>query len=138
MKRLPPLAVLAVLVFALAWFVPVHKNGTNTKVPGWEAFTLALEIPARDNPYLSKDGIVMRTSACTNFLMLLTIFLLLARPGQKPTAWLPVAFDVATIVNAWWLTGGNIGDLRIGYFLWLASFALMAIALYLMRKPGKA
>jgi hypothetical protein len=138
MRRLPPLVVLAVLVFVIAWFVPVHKNGSNTRVPGWEAFTLALEIPAKDNPYLSTNGILMRASACTNFLMLLAVFLVVSRPGQKPASWLPVSFDVATFLNLWWLKGGEISDLRIGYWLWLASFALMAIALYLMRKQARA
>jgi len=138
MRRLPPLVVVAVLVFVAAWFLPVHKNGTTTGNPGWEAFTLALDIHGKDSPLVGTKGLIERISACTNFLMLVAVLLVVTRPGQKPAAWLPLSFDLATFVNLWWLSDGHVADLRIGYWMWLASFALMAIALYLMRKEGKA
>jgi len=130
--------VLAVLVFAVAWFVPVHKDGSPSRVPGWEAFTGALDIQGKDTPLFDASGLMQRLSACTNFLMLLAVALVVLRPGQQPPSWLPVSFDVATFLNLWWLKGGHVGDLRIGYWMWLGSFALMAIALYLMRKQAKA
>jgi hypothetical protein len=139
MRRLPALMVVAWLVFGAAWFVQVHKNGATLgsgTLPGWEAFTSALDIKGEDG-YSSATGWIARASACTNFLMLAAIALVLA--GRRPTGgWFPIAFDVATVLNLWWARDHDRVDLRAGYWMWVGSFALMAIAVYLERKREAA
>ena len=142
MKKLPPLVVLAWFVFTLAWFLPVITQGgtlASGVLPGWEAFTAALDIHGdlHGGDWDAVSSSISRLTALTNFLMLGSMVLLIRRRGQAP-AWLSWSFAAAAIIDLWWTTGGNRSDLLWGYWLWMGSFALMAIAVLIERRKARA
>ena len=128
------LPLVAIGIYALSWFLPVHRAGTRIgthELPGWQAFRLALfEMWPRRNIRLTEliVGLLGPASALTNFFFLAAAFLLLRRPGASSPVvkWGLVA---SVTLNLWWFAFGmDIGDLRSGYYLWVASFAMLAVA----------
>ena len=133
MKRDAVIAAV-LLLYALAWFVPVIKGGVSLPdgLPGWQAFRVALSpwIPYQD---FKVEGGAMRLlaplSALTNFVMLGALLTILAPSGsiRRALGW---AAGVSFLVDASWIVFGNDrGDLRAGYYLWWVSFALLAALL---------
>lgn len=125
---------IAALLFVVAWLTPVHEYGTTLArggVPGWEAFRVAL------TPLWSFQDAIVETwywsiitvvSALTNVLFVAALAHVLWRPGThgRAVCWVLVA---ATVINAtWFFLGGDRGELRLGYYLWVASFAVIATA----------
>jgi hypothetical protein len=122
------------LINAIAWFIPVHKYGVRLPkgVPGWEAFRLAV------SPIWPYDGsgswdpwygaALVVASGLTNLLMVgsLLIFFQRARPRILLIvfAWTTIG---AAMVNAQWVFDKDWTDLRLGYYLWWASFMLLSV-----------
>jgi hypothetical protein len=125
---------IATLLFVVAWLTPVHEYGTTLAqggLPGWEAFRVALaplwHLPDFEttNWYWS---IITVVSALTNLLFVAALAHMVWRPGTygRAVCWVLVA---ATAINtSWFVFGDDRGDLRLGYFLWVASFALLALS----------
>ena len=124
----------AALLFVVAWLTPVHEYGTTLAqggVPGWEAFRVALA-PVWHLPEFETStwywSTVTVVSALTNFLFVAALAHVLWRPGihGRTVFGLLVA---ATVINAavWFVFSNDRGDLRAGYFLWVASFAVLAV-----------
>ncbi|MEI6245587.1 MAG: hypothetical protein WCQ64_11145 [Acidobacteriota bacterium] len=141
-KRMPRLGLFAavVLVYVLAWFLPVHTSGKTLRdgvLPGWEAFSVALDIHGEED-WGVVSATIARASALTNLLMVGAMVLLLRRGGRvEPRRWLAWAFVAATIIDLWWARGGannDRSDLLWGYWLWMSSFALMAAWLFITRQ----
>jgi hypothetical protein len=137
MKKLPPLVLLAWFVFTLAWFLPVIEDGKTLSegvLPGWEAFTAALDIHGdlHGDDWGLVSATMSRLTALTNFLMFGSMVLLIRRRGQAPM-WLAWSFAAAALIDLWWTRGG-VSTLLWGYWLWMGSFALMAIALFVTRQ----
>ena len=136
-RKLP--AVGAVLLFVVAWFLPVEKGGavlSDGMLPGYQAFRVALG-PALMHRFAELDLITIRElltalSALSNLLVWYALGLVLWWPR---TAW-PTLRQMSTIllgafvINAQWIwpRGGEFLDLRAGYWLWCTSFGLLAIA----------
>lgn len=131
---------LAALVYVIAWLTPVVDGGTTLAeggVPGWEAFRVALS-PVW--PYQDLEvstwywGILTVASALTNIVFLAALAHLVWRPAvsRRAVAW---ASEVAFVINCLWFISGDRGTLRLGYYLWVASFALLAVAAWL--PPGR-
>ncbi len=120
-------------MYAVAWFVPVVDNGTTlTKggIPGWEALRFALSPiwPLSGIRSGAGFGAILSTLSGLTNLAVLWVVVSLARPASRPHArTLGWALLIATAVNASWISPGEIADLRIGYYLWLGSFLVMAI-----------
>jgi hypothetical protein len=124
---------LAALVYVIAWLTPVVDGGTTLaegNVPGWEAFRVAL------SPVWPDEGLEVSTwywailtvsSALTNVVFVAALAHLVWRPRirRRAVAW---ALEVAFVVNCSWLISGDREYLRLGYYLWVASFALLALA----------
>ena len=139
MLRVKAPAVAALVLFALAWFLPVEADLAKLSdgaLPGYQAFLVALG-PATWHEFRELDLITIREllmamSALSNLLMLYTLALVLAWPRlHLPTPyrlswqlWAAFALNVQWV----WPRGGEYLDLRAGYWLWCASFALAAIA----------
>ena len=132
MKRSSPLLRLATLLYVVAWFLPVIKDGTTLAqggLPGWEAFRVALA-PLISYGDFAKDtsifhNVISVTSALTNFLMLLCLYWFAradATPRVSQIRWLIV---VAVAVDAYWFRMGT--SLLLGYYCWLGSFVVLAI-----------
>jgi hypothetical protein len=122
------------VIYVISWLLPVHANGVKFPrgMPGWQAFVVALLAPW-DSQALDRDlwwrfvvalGFL---SALTNVLMLLSapILLIGARRGTRILACLAAA---AWLVNAVWIIVPGRDQLRVGYYLWWTSFAILAAA----------
>jgi hypothetical protein len=142
MRKLSPLVVLGWFVFALAWFLPVIENGKRLSdgvLPGWEAFAVALDVHGElhGDDWGPVSAAIARLSAITNFLMFGSMVFLARRRGQA-AAWLAWSFTAAMVINLWWASGADRQDLLWGYWLWMGSFALVAIALFVTRQKATA
>lgn len=141
MRRFTKLVLpIAALVFVIAWLTPVVDGGTTLAeggVPGWEAFRVSLS-PVW--PYEGLEvstwywGILTVASALTNFVFLAALAHVVWRPGtqRRAIAW---SLTVAFAVDCSWLFTGDLEYLRLGYYLWVASFALLAVAAW--RVPAR-
>jgi hypothetical protein len=109
--------------WVVSFFLPVTPSldsGTaRDPVGGWETFRLCLEASG----YYS-------VSAATNFLLLATLFTGLVG-GDKFVRFMRVAIAAALLTNLYWMSIIRGGDLLIGYYAWLAAFALVAAGLLL-------
>ena len=119
------IAAVATVAYVSSWFLPV--NGLD--YPGWKAFRVAFA-PVWPYGGFSADGflgaLVSVGSALTNvwFLVGLAALALKAERLTRTVFWGLVG---ATILNASWLLG-PAGAWGVGYFLWLSSFILLAVA----------
>jgi hypothetical protein len=117
--------------FALAWFVPVHKDGITLPqgLPGWEAFrlTAAAVWPYEGVDYKTWwDATLATLSAATNAVMLSSLWL--AHGGQGRRRATAIAALLAFVINAQWLFWRTEWvDLRAGYYLWWLSFLLASL-----------
>jgi hypothetical protein len=118
-------------MFVLAFFLPVHDAGIAWfgsgsgadagTFPGFEAFYYAIT---------GELGFIGFLSALTNALMGLT--LLRSADNDRCNVFVLAGILVAaTFLNLYWMVDG-LADLRIGYFMWLTSFASVAAG-YLVR-----
>lgn len=141
-RKLLPL--IAIASFTVSWFVPVHRAGAKIgagELPGWQAFRLALarilEI-SQSTPAQLPWAILSPASALTNFFFVIAAIVLLRRPARPhPVAKWGSLLCVA--LNMFWLVLGNDrGDLLLGYYLWLGSFVLLAVAAFGRGEAGEA
>ncbi len=142
-EKLPAVAALA--CFVTAWFLPVEAGAARLAdgvLPGWQAFQVALG-PITWHRFMELDLITIREllmamSALSNVMMLYSFALVLGWPRWH--FWLPHRLSwhltAAFIVNVQWLwpRGDEFLDLRAGYFLWCASFAFMALAVWRLER----
>jgi hypothetical protein len=121
---------LAAGAFVASWFLPVIEE-----VRGWEAFRFALSplVPFRQFGSLGEHAVPGVLSALTNFMFVLLFVLWLTGQMFRPGLFVRIAIacfvlDLYWIVQAW--RDGDLESLRIGYYLWLAAFAmLLAVAI---------
>ena len=121
-------------MYVLSWLLPVGDGGAtlwNGGVPGWQAFRLALA-PIWSYQGLSGDSWAPDSlsvlSGLTNIGFLASVAVLAFWP-QRYTRAIFRGLVLATIINAlWFVLSAERGDLRIGYYLWLGSFMVLAEA----------
>jgi len=129
------------LLYVLAWFLPVIKEGVTLPdgLPGWQAFRVAL------SPWWAYEGfdyepgitrLICPLTALTNLVMLASV-LVVRWPARGVRRVLAGLLSVSFLIDAYWLSTGDMrADLRIGFYLWWLSFAALAGAL--LRDPGRA
>jgi hypothetical protein len=143
--------VFAWLLHVLAWFLPAIKDGVTlpTGVPGWEALRVALIPIWPTGDVLTEEwywSVLRSVSGLTNLVMAASLWVVLrsSRTASRAFAW---AATTAFLINASWYViwlPGDRADLRIGYFLWWFSFALLAGGLFHLswrqgrEEPGRA
>ena len=137
MKKVHLLIAAAFLVHAVAWLLPVVKEGVTLPdgLPGWQAFEMAaFEVTkGKIDPWYFV--VLSTTSAVTTILFVLGagwVVAIRSRILRRVSAWISAG---AFIINAHWVLwlGRPVRfDLRAGYFLWWASFLLLAIGLFLL------
>jgi hypothetical protein len=126
-RRRVVLLTVAACAFILGWVLPVIDE-----YRGWQAFRVALS-PLWPYENFKIDGwhnaILTPASGLTNLLFALAFAELALRRKLNPRAiaWLLVG---ATLLNMYWLVlaGEAITDIAIGYYVWLVSFPLLALA----------
>jgi hypothetical protein len=124
----------AVVANALGWVLSAAMD-----IRGWEAFTLAM------SPLWSSDDfggeptwmlVLMVASAFTNVLFIGLAGLLLRAGTPKVVLWTSAA---ATLLNLHWVItlGADRRYLASGYFIWICSFALLALSAFLVLRPAR-
>jgi uncharacterized membrane protein len=120
------LARIALAAWLASWFLPVIAGYS-----GWDAFRAALEAPFRHTfPTAPEDAIPQVFSALTNVAFPI-MFMLLARDRiERASRFLRVAI-ICLVLNLYWLVQAVRADefakLLIGYYAWLAAFALLVV-----------
>ncbi len=108
--------------FLVSFFLPVHEYSISLfnadvfsgELPGFEAFVFAL----------TDGGVVGVLSALTNLVMIATMWRIADRGRDRILALFGLV-AAATLLNLWWMTDGA-SALRMGYYLWVASFGSVA------------
>ena len=119
------LVTLAIVLFAVSWFVPVVKDQRfwGEGIPGWEACRVAWEMLRSPRFWLiGGPRILLGLTCLTNGAMVLAA--LLKSRGRNPA--LGAALLGCAALNLGWLyhNTGLRADLRAGYYLWTGSFAV--------------
>lgn len=131
----PPRVVLlaAIVANVVGWVLPAIQD-----FRGWSAFTVALSPlwafeDFRDEPLWLL--ILMIGSAFTNFLFV-GLGVLLMRGGQPKLVLFGAA--AATLLDLHWVLTleSDRRYLEPGYFIWVSSFALLALAAFLERQAA--
>jgi hypothetical protein len=145
--RFTPLAIFAAAMNTAAWFLPVvHVPGFppgsgGRNMPGWEVFKTLMPIgdvsfsaPTSTGDWV--QSILSLLSPLTNSLFVLVIVLALrATISERGVRRTEVAIWASVALNSYWLATG-LSDLRVGYYLWLASFILLALSISDRRRRG--
>jgi hypothetical protein len=123
-------AVLAAAVAAnlLGWVLPAVQD-----FRGWSAFGVALSPLWSAKDFQGEPAwllILMVGSALTNFLFAGLAVLLVRGGAEKVVLWSAAA---ATLLDLHWvvLLESDRRYLQPGYFIWVCSFALLALAAFL-------
>jgi hypothetical protein len=134
----------AVVAYLLAWLLPslvVTIGGpfgpTTAVIRGWEATRWALSPLWPGDPSITPGWrtLLIAASGLTNLLLVVAV-VFAARWPQRITRGLAAAFWAAALLNTLWFLSAGLdrGQLRIGYYLWVSSFVLMAVALGEIRR----
>ena len=126
------LGALSGVLYLPAWFVTAaHTTGelVGGRSAGWQAFAFAISpIAGNDMGASLPLRIWMVASALSNAVLVVALVLVVWRPLAVNRAMVRL-LALATLVNAYWLLLPEVRpDLRAGYYLWLAAFALAAVA----------
>ena len=96
---------------------------------GWAGFSAALSGPFRDPlPTGAEESVPQILSALTNVVFVVLFLVWVRRRITLPVIYLKVAIvclllDIYWLVQAWRM--GEAAALRVGYYAWLAAFALL-------------
>jgi hypothetical protein len=129
----PRAAVMVVgLIYVISWFIPVLRDEKRFAgeylFPGWQAFSIAIYPLFSSKPFdgSALEWILSVVSALSNFLFIAAMIRLLVPPGARTSRW-SWALAAAAGVNAFWMIDPWApSGLFAGYYLWLASFVLLA------------
>ena len=126
----------AIVANVLGWVLRAYSEER-----GWSAFVFALS-PLWDYPSFRGQSVALLAfivaSALTNALFVALAALLgLGKTRQARLAlW---AAAGATLLNLYWpsLLEGERARLQSGYFIWVTSFALLALSAFLVLRPAR-
>lgn len=143
--RIMLIAFLAAALNLAAWFLPViHMpalGSAGRDMPGWEVFKSLLPVGdvSFSAPTSAGDvgwGLLYLSSPLTNFLFVLGLALALrATTSSRNIQRAEVAIWASVALNSAWIRTGPSG-LLVGYYLWLASFIMLALSLTGRRRRG--
>ena len=130
----------AAACFVAAWFLPAASE-----VPGWMAFRFAF---APVWPYGSsggegsvEDAVPQVLSALTNVVFVVMFAQFVAGKIHRPGLWFRVAI-ACFVLDLYWLVqmlrDGAARDLLIGYYVWLAAFALLVVIGWLLMRAARS
>jgi hypothetical protein len=127
--RAPRVVLLAAIVaHGLGWLLPVVQD-----YRGWQAFRVAFSPIWPFEQFRIEPGllwVLSVTSALTNALFLVLVVLLIRGRRAQLVLWLAAG---ATLLDLHWplSMGAQRAELASGYFVWVSSFALLALAAFL-------
>jgi hypothetical protein len=136
-STLRSLAPLAAVCFLASWFLPVLQD-----VPGWMAFRYAFAPLWPYGPSGStetEDAIPQVASALTNVAFVIMFVLVLREKVRRPSLLFRVSI-LCFVMNLYWfvelLRDHSLHDLKVGYYVWLAAFALMIFTAWRLNRAG--
>jgi hypothetical protein len=128
---------LAAACFVAGWFLPAAAE-----VPGWMAFRYAFSPvwPYESSaPQGGEDAVPQVLSALSNVVFVALVAELLAGTVKRPGLYLRIAI-ACFVLNLYWfvqmLRIGS-GELLIGYYVWLAAFALLVIVGWMLVRAAR-
>jgi len=139
MRRAHFLVLLAWLLHAASWFLPAVKGFLGSRldhgVPGWSVFLAATcvlrpcEGTSVDPWYGTAISVI---GVVTTVLFVLVSPWIASRASRNLRRAAALVSAAAFVVNSQWYVFYVLdrSDLGVGYFLWCASFALLAIGLF--------
>ena len=122
--------IAAIVANILGWVLPAFSDER-----GWSAFAFALS-PLWDYRSFQSEPFALLAfivaSALTNvlFVVLAAVLVVGQLRRAKPVLWAAAA---ATLLNLYWpiLLEADRARLETGYFIWVSSFALLALSAFL-------
>lgn len=134
------LSSIAAACFLASWFLPAAAD-----IPGWMAFRYALSPLwpyAQSAPQGAENAIPQVASALTNIAFVVMFAMIMTDKVRRPGLFFRFTI-ICFVFDLYWfaqmLRDGSLHDLWIGYYVWLAAFALlMLIGWKLMRAPRSA
>jgi CheY-like chemotaxis protein len=130
---------IAWVLYTASWFIQTIKGGatlTQGTLPGWESFRTGLFLEGFKGPLIV--GVIDVLSALSNLLMMASPVILLSR-FDKLKRLLPWLLMLTAILNMqWFILSKDRADLRAGYYLWCASFFVIAIASFIINQRRSA
>jgi hypothetical protein len=126
----------AIVANVLGWVLPAYSEER-----GWSAFVFALS-PLWDHSSFHGQPVALLAfivaSALTNVLFVVLAALLALRNVRHARLALWAAAG-ATLLNLYWpiLLEPQRARLESGYFIWVTSFALLALAAFLVLRPAR-
>lgn len=119
----------AAVLWLASWFLPVLDD-----VNGWQAFRYALSTfwPYQGHRSSEVDDAVPHVlSAATNVAFIILVAHVELERVSRPGLFLRVAI-ACVILNLYWLVqlvrDGSADELKVGYYAWLAAFALILVS----------
>lgn len=124
----------AALLYGLSWFLPVVNLsgvGESSELPGWEALRLALSPLWPYEDFVAEGSIRASLAVASAFTNVLFCFCAIAlfdawRRGRS-ARWIAYPLMIAALIDAAWLWSSPAW-LSWGYYCWLGSFLLLALA----------
>ena len=126
----------AVVANFLGWVLPAYSEER-----GWSAFVFALS-PLWDYSSFRGQSVALLAfiiaSALTNVLFV-ALAALLVRGKTRHARFALWAAAGATLLNLYWpsLLEADRARLQSGYFIWVTSFALLALSAFLVLRPAR-
>jgi hypothetical protein len=134
MRRPFAVGSIAALLYVVAWFLPVAEGASTLDagvLPGWEALRVALSPLWPYERFIAEGSLrasLAVASGVTNLLFVAACWALLqARSSGRSVNWIAFPLLIAAVINATWLWSSP-AELSWGYYCWLASFILLALA----------
>jgi hypothetical protein len=134
MRRPVAVGPIAALLYVVAWFLPVADGGSTLGagvLPGWEALRIALSPLWPYDRFVDEGSLrssLSVASGVTNVMFIAACGAMWqAKAAGRSINWVAFPLLVAAIVNATWLWSSP-AELSWGYYCWLGSFLLLALA----------
>lgn len=126
---------IAAIAWLASWFLPVAAE-----VPGWLAFRYALEPVWNSEGKQWADAVPWVLSALTNVVFPVLFVLVYRAAVTRPGLYIRVVL-ACFILNLYWivqlLREGKAHELLVGYYVWLAAFALLLVSGVLVHRTSK-
>ncbi len=133
------LAGLALACWICAWFLPVLDNYS-----GWQAFVTALRGPFLDSDPTRGDAAILQLLSALTNVAFVALSMHYRKGITRPWLYLKLAL-LCLLIDLYWLVealrAGEAASLLIGYYVWLAAFALLvtlgAVSVVSARRTSK-
>jgi hypothetical protein len=140
MPRTATLIRIAVAVYAVAWFVPVIDTSGSIlhgTLPGWQAASSAAGASYEGHESNLVLTVLLRSTAWLNFAFVIAAAAgFFAGASARLLRQAAVAVFIAAALNVQWLipvgttsAADLYSALRIGFYMWFASYPLLALSL---------